>query len=227
MSDNDELWGDQNPDPNLVQRQLRELRAWLSRPVITIRQAACLLVGYLPPERENDQRPYAGYLPPKKRWEKGEKAARELVADRIDEMQTILKELGETALKTPQGFIKVALELHIVPEWLEYACNDEATSKYLPLEAAAYKIPTSPLSGKEMAKRGGDARRDTDPKRLKFYPIVKERVILGVKPAEIIRQLDDEYGHLPENRRPSEPTIFRWAREIKEDAVRSKKKSIK
>jgi hypothetical protein len=214
MTGQDELCGSPAPDPMLVARQLAALREWLARPVLTVRQAACLLVGFLPPQTENDHRAYAGYLPPRKKWELGEESARKFYGDRVDEMETFLNEAPPPKLKTPRNFIKLGIKLDIVPEWLEYACKDDATRKYLPLEALFHSPSNAPLSGSEVASLGGQARRDKDPKRKRFYEFVRTRVEQGLSPAGIIRQLHREYGDEPDKNLPADGTVYRWVKEI-------------
>jgi hypothetical protein len=215
MTAQNDLWESPAPDQTLVARQLAELREWLSRPVLTVRQAACLLVGFLPPQTENDRRVHAGYLPPKQKWELGEESARKLYADRIVEMETKLKEAPAPERKTPRNFISLAIELNLVPEWLEFALNDEETKKYLPLGALSHIKSNAPFSGREIASLGGKARRDKDPKRKRFFSFVRERVEQGLSPAEIIRRLYDKFGDERDVNLPADGTIYRWVKEIK------------
>jgi len=134
-------------------------------------------------------------------------------------METILNEAAVPERKTPKNFILLAIELDLVPEWLEFACNDETTKKYLPLEALSYVKSNAPFSGREIASLGGKARRDKDPKRRRFYSIVRERVEHGLTPAEIIRHLYNEFGDEDDENLPADGTIYRWVKEIKRSIV--------
>lgn len=100
--------------------------------------------------------------------------------------------------------------------WLNVARDDEWCRKYLPPGAvdALADLPRVPLTAREVASLGGRAKRDNDPKRRRFFPIVRELHKSGVITAEIVRRLVDDFGDEPDENLPSGGTVYRWVREI-------------
>ena len=187
MTQKNDLWASLPPDPKLVARQLAALREWLARPLWTPNQAACIFAGVLPSERLFDKRPFGGYLPPKSEWHHAKEIEQAIFAERIAELETLLGEAIPNELRTPENYISLGLKLGFMPEWLDYARNDEETRKFLPLNALGEAKRKAPLSGREIASLGGKARKAS--KRAKWFPQVKKRLAEGKKPAEILHAM--------------------------------------
>lgn len=100
---------------------------------------------------------------------------------------------------------------------LKIARADPECRKYLPPEAlnASADAPRVPLIASEVASLGGKAKRDKDPIRKRFFPIVRELHESGVITAEIVRRLVDDFGDEPDENLPSPGTVYRWIGKIK------------
>jgi hypothetical protein len=111
-------------DRSLQTRQLDLLNDWLEAPRWEIYQAACLLTGVLPPERDSGNNyevhgRFGGWLPGQKPWQDYREAWEFGVRETIAHIENLLRDENRIADRTPEGFLKLALRLKIVPPWAE------------------------------------------------------------------------------------------------------------
>lgn len=114
-------------DRSLLTRQLDAIVDWLLEPLWTTREAACLFVGVLPPERLFDSRNIGACLPGRQAWEIGEEGSpiwdaerkvwRQIIAADVDHIEQVLRDDKRASDHTPQGHLLLGARLHIVPPW--------------------------------------------------------------------------------------------------------------
>jgi hypothetical protein len=111
-------------DKSLETRQLDLLNDWLEAPRWEIYQAACLLTGVLPPERDSGNNyeihgRFGGWLPGQKPWQDYREAWEFGVRETIAHIENLLRDENRIADRTPEGFLRLAARLKIVPPWAE------------------------------------------------------------------------------------------------------------
>lgn len=193
-------------------RQLDALKDWLREGSWTIREAACILAGVLPRERKGDQdRPFGAWLPGCEPWEEGRDSWANWVAQEIDHVETLLREnSGRWEGAKPANYLSFSLRHDISPPWLTAALADADSRALLPAEAlAGQPASAGAMSGKEVASKGGTAKRDKDPQRAGFLPEVQRMHREGKSGAEIIRALAARY----DTDAPPDSTVYAWLAE--------------
>jgi hypothetical protein len=212
----DDLWTLAEPSPELLMSQLAALKTWLARPVLTVRQAACLLAGGCPPERNFDDRVFGGYLSGGQEWEHSPEIGRKLTVDHIAEIETLLYEAMPFKGTKPVDFVALGAKIGVRPPWMEYALRDPECLNLLPQGAPDEKSDAEQVLGtqKSIPSKGGDGKRDKDPQRKLFLPILHEQMKAGKRPMEIIRQLEREFG----DKAPPDSTVFGWCAKIRDGA---------
>lgn len=210
--------------PPKERAKMRRLRDWLSALAWSPSQANAVLCGY-DPESSFDTRAvglaflpgaYAFYGLPVGSHEPDDLLALDAG---IEEQRGYVRGLRLTTMRPEEAIAKTSAAGVLIP-WLDVARADPECRKYLPHEVldATADAARIPLTSREVASLGGNAKRDNDPKRKRFYAFVQDRVNAGMKASEIIEQLIDEFGDEPDMNRPSEATVYRWAKKIKTDA---------
>jgi hypothetical protein len=101
----------------LLTRQLDGLGDWLAKSSWTIRDAACLLAGFLPSQQRDDPNDFGAWLPGRKPWEVGREAWHQLVTAEIAHIEAVLIDDKRVLDHTPGAFIILAVRLRIVPPW--------------------------------------------------------------------------------------------------------------
>lgn len=197
-------------------RQLDALKDWLGEGWWDAREAACILVGVLPRERSGDSdRPFGAWLPGCEPWEEGRDSWANWIAGEIGNIEAMLRaNAGRLEGVKPENFLSFALRHDISPPWLPAALAGADYRAFLPAEAfVGQSIPGGPLTQREASSKGGNAKREKDPQRAKFFPIVRAMVVKGMTGADINRSLDDKYSDAP-----GDSTVYGWIKQIKDEA---------
>lgn len=206
-------------DPDLVARQLLALRDWFELQEVSVREAACVIAGVLPPEQIQDKRPSSARLPGigaclpgTIEWEYNRELFDEVVADKIRRIETLLEEKRPFRGKSLSDFVVGGVAAGYAPPWLDAARSDPECREYLPpsLLDGETKTNRRPLTGKQVASKGGKARWENDEQRAKFLPLVEKKVREGKRPTDIFNELIDEFGDAP-----ARSTVFGWVQEIR------------
>lgn len=198
------------PVRDLKVRQMDALKDWLRAGPWTVPEAACLIAGVLPPERMGDTSDFGGVLPGREGWENAREAWREIVASEIRHLSALLQERVPSRA-TPQEFLVLAAQLDRNPPWLDAARADAEARALLPPGAVEGQAPargTTPV--REVASKGGKAKRDKDPQRAKFFPEVERLAAEGKSVVKIIAYLAETYSDPPPDK-----TVYGWNAELK------------
>ena len=146
MSGSDDFWKPfPKPCPETLRLQMATLKDWLQRRAILVQQAACLLAGVCPPERDNDDRLFGAYLPGRQEWEIGPEIGKSLLANKIDELKALLKEAKTPETRSLADFLRLGADLGERPPWLEFAVNDPECKKLLPAEISKVTPTERPI----------------------------------------------------------------------------------
>lgn len=213
----DDLWTPApKPEPELLARQLAALRDWLERSSWSEREASCLIAGVLPPERNGDDRGFGAWLPGREVCDHTREAWRFKMTGDISHIETMFREVKAPHGQSPCEYLELAAKLGFIPPWLELAEADSESRKHLPPrefreQPKAAQVPTTQS---ETASLGGNAKRDKDPKRKRFLPIVRALVDAGKPPSEIIEQLAQEF----DDEAPRDSTVYGWCKKIRDGA---------
>ena len=211
--ENDRLW-DQIPksDPELLARQLSALSHWLRLTSWTEHEAACLIAGVLPPERTGDTRSFGAWLPGREVSDPIREAWRMVVKSDIEHIEKLLKEAKTEHDQSPRALLDLGMNRGHTPPWLPVAAVNQECRKYLPLSALNEELASAkvPKTQREIASLGGQANRDRNPKRIKFFPVVESLLKSGHTPAEVVAILQESDG----DDAPSQSTIYNWAKVI-------------
>jgi hypothetical protein len=121
-------------DRTLEIRQMAALRDWLEQQTLSAREAACLLVGVLPPERMGDEREFGAWLPGREAWAHAREAWAFGVKSEITHSETILREAGPPPGQSPQAYLSMGAKRGFSPPWLDAARADPACYSLLPIE---------------------------------------------------------------------------------------------
>lgn len=207
--------------PPKERARMRRLRDWLAARSWKPAQAMAVLCGYAPEIGRNTCAADMSFLPGADDFYRVPFGARK--PEDLRELDAGLEDqhgyIGGLRLTTmhPKEAIAKAVAAGVPIPWLKIARDDPECRKYLPPEAlnASADAPRVPLIASEVASLGGKAKRDKDPKRQRFFPIVRELHESGVITAEIVRRLVDGFGDEPDENLPSGGTVYRWIGEIK------------
>jgi hypothetical protein len=115
-------------DRSLETRQLDALNDWMEEVRWSVHEAACLFAGVLPPERAGDSRSFGAWLPGREEWDGNREAWEFTVGPLIEHFETVLRDENRIADRTPEGFLRLAIRLKIVPPWAEAFLNSEEHS---------------------------------------------------------------------------------------------------
>ncbi|WP_103761035.1 hypothetical protein [Roseovarius confluentis] len=208
--------------PPKERAKMRRLRDWLAARSWKPSQAMAVLCGYDPEVGRNTGGADMSFLPGADDFYGVPFGARK--PDDLRQLNAGLEEqhgyIGGLRLTTmpPKEAIAKTVAAGVPIPWLKVARDDPECRKYLPRQAldAPAGAPRVPLIAREVASLGGKAKRDKDPKRAEFFPIVRRLVAKGKRPQEIIGYLIDEFGDGEDQKRPSEATVYRWIKEIKD-----------
>lgn len=135
----------------LEARQLVALRHCLELPNLTVCQAACLLVGVLPPEKTDD-RAFGAWLPGCEVWEHGREAWAFKVASDIAHAETVLRDAGPPSGQSPGAYLALGAKLGFTPPWLDVARADPACHALLPPELQTAAPAERPIQTANRAK---------------------------------------------------------------------------
>lgn len=124
-------------DRSLETRQLDALNDWMEEVRWSVHEAACLFAGVLPPERAGDRRSFGAWLPGREGWDGSREALEFLVGSDIKHFETVLRDENRIADRTPEGFLKLALRLKIVPPWADAFVNSKRHSKAISFKLRA------------------------------------------------------------------------------------------
>lgn len=119
-------------EETLVARQMAALREWLEQDTLSAQEAACLLAGVLPPEREGDERDFGAWLPGRKAWDHAREAWAFKVRAEIAHIETILREDGTRHDQSPKAYLARGAARNFMPPWLDAAWTDPACHALLP-----------------------------------------------------------------------------------------------
>lgn len=206
-------------DPDLVARQLLALRDWFELREVSVKEAACVIAGVLPPEKILDKRSIGARLPGVGaclpgliEWEYNRELFDEVIADRIRRIEALLEEKRPFRGKSLSDFVVRGVAAGYAPPWLDAARNDPECREYLPPSLLYGEAQTNrrPLTGKQVASKGGKARWGNDDQRSQFLPLVEEKVRDGKGSTDILNELIDEFGDAPPR-----STVFGWAQKIR------------
>lgn len=208
--------------------RMRRLRDWLAVRSWKPSQAMAVLCGYDPEVGRNTGGADMSFLPGADVFYGVPFGAREpedlwALDAGLEDQHGYVGGLRLTTMPPKEAIAKTVAAGVPIP-WLKIARNDLECRKYLPPEAldTSADAPRVPLIASEVASLGGKAKRDKDPKRAEFFPIVRRLVAEGKRPQEIIGYLIDEFGDREDQKRPSESTVYRWVNEIKEGSETSR-----
>lgn len=120
---------------------------------------------------------------------------------------------GKSGLPTagPHAWIKHVIKRPaLTPSWLDAARADAEARALLPSEALEGCAPTrGTMTAKEVASKGGKAKRDQDAQRAKFFHVVERKLDEGKSVAEINTYLAETYSDPPPDK-----TIYGWKTQI-------------
>ena len=163
MNEADDIWNPlPGPNPEALRLQMAALVSWLQRPAISVSNAACLLAGVCPPERHISDRLHGGYLPGLQEWEIEPEIGRNLLANKIGELKTLLSETKTPNVRSLADFLRLGLLLGERPPWLEYVINDPECKKQLPPEIT--KLPPDERPIQKANRKKAFQKRDGDDK---------------------------------------------------------------
>ncbi|WP_375227879.1 hypothetical protein [Roseobacter sp. S98] len=200
MNSAEDIWKPlPKPHPEKLRLQMALLESWLQRPIITVQQAACLLAGVCPPERDNDDRLFGAYLPGRQEWEIEPDIGRNLLVNEIDELKTKLSEAKTPQVRSLADFLRLASELRERPSWLDFAVNDPECKKLLPVEFT--NIPPDERPIQIANRKKALKKRDEDD---------KYKLIVGAGRAEFDRLQNIGFeGHKRKNGALNKATVAR------------------
>ena len=214
--------------PPKERARMRRLRDWLAARSWKPSQAMAVLCGYDPEVGRNTGGADMSFLPRADVFYGVPFDAREpedlwALEAGLEDQHGYIGGLRLTTMPPKEAIAKTVAAGVPIP-WLKIARDDPECRKYLPPEAMDASADASrvPLTRKEVASRGGQAKRDKDPKRQRFFPFVRELHDSGFATAEIIRQLVDRHGDEPDENLPSSGAVYRWVGQIKA-AARARK----
>lgn len=205
-------------DADLTKRQIDWLPYWLIRGHWTAREAAALLVGFLPPE-PGDARPLGPWLPGREPWEHGRKAWEWTVQRDLDDVCEWLKTISDLGTKDSWEVIKAAIEAKRTPPWLAAFLDSEHAVQLLTgYERADLRAkigvkpeePGKPKTAIDLASAGGRGKRDRNKQRAAFFPLVERLWRQGMAPVAIIKRLQEEHDPAP-----PQSTVYDWVAELK------------
>jgi hypothetical protein len=222
MTEEMHLLGEPEDHPELANLPPKErartqrLRNWLAEPAWHPAQAMAVLCGYDPEVGRNTCAADMAFLPGADDFygvtadARSPDDLRALDAG-VEEQFGYISGLRLTTMPPEEAIAKTIAAGVPIP-WIKVARDDPWCRKYLPLEAlgASADARRVPLTASEVASLGGIARRERDPKRAKWFPLVEERLADGGKPAEILAELEQE------DDAPARSTLYRWCQDIKE-----------
>lgn len=184
-------------------RQLDALKDWLRDGPWTVREAACLLAGVLPPERRGDSSDFGGWLPGREAWAflpHMREAEREIVAADIAHIEKVLRENGPPKGAEPQDFLSLASRLKIIPPWLDAARTDPDCAELLPTALQ----PKSARSWQSPPAKGGSTRPDAEVVALFMCDVLRD----GRTSAEVFRLFEKHKADW--NLAMGQSTVRRW-----------------
>ena len=200
---------------------MRRLRDWLAARSWKPSQAMAVLCGYDPEVGRNTGGADMSFLPGADVFYGVPFGAREpedlwALDAGLEDQHGYIGGLRLTTMPPKEAIAKTVAAGVPIP-WLKIARDDPECRKYLPPEAldTSADVPRVPLIASEFASLGGKAKRDKDPKRQRFFPIVRELHESGTITAEIVRRLVDDFGDEPDENLPSPGTVYRWVEKIK------------
>lgn len=121
--------------------QLDSLVDWLSKSAWTPREAACLLVGVLPPEPDFgfDDRPFGAWLPGQEPWGHARELWQKKIAAEIDQMERKLASIPNVGVMPPADLLAhlVRQNSQLLPPWGSALLNSAAHTKSLPVKVRA------------------------------------------------------------------------------------------
>lgn len=217
MNEADDIWKPlPEPNPETLRLQMVVLMAWLQRPAISVSQAACLLAGVCPPERDYDDRLIGAYLPGRQEWEIEPEIGKTLLANEIDELKTLLTEAKTPEVRSLAQFLVLGLELGKRPPWLEYAVKNAECKKLLPQEVTNTLPLERPIQianrEKAFKKRDGDD---------------KYKLTIGAGRDEFERLRDIQFqGHTREDGSPNKSSVARSILDVIREAVADESDSL-
>lgn len=116
-------------------RQLDSLVDWLSKSAWTPREAACLLVGVLPPEPDFgfDDRPFGAWLPSQEPWEPDREFWQKKIAAEIDQMERKLVSIPNVGVMPPADLLAHLARQNrkLLPPWTSAFLNSVPHRKAL------------------------------------------------------------------------------------------------
>lgn len=206
-------------DADLTKRQIDWLPYWLTRGHWTAREAAALLVGFLPPE-PGDARPLGPWLPGRAPNAWPHREVWELIVQRdLDHAREWLATISDLGTMESWEVIRAAIDARIVPPWLAAFLDSEHAAQLLTgyergqLRAAIGTEPEAaekPKTTIDLASAGGRAKRNNDKQRAMFFPTVQRLWEGGMIPAAIIKRLQEEHDPAP-----PQSTIYGWIAELR------------
>ncbi len=193
---------------SLEQRQIDALKDWLFLQHWTIREAACLLYGVLPPNRMGDSAAFGAWLPGRKPpWEDAREGWDPFVGAEINHIETLLNNAKPLKGHAPRDYLALGARLGIIPPWGAVAERDSECRDFLPQEFLSAP-PTSPQGDPQAA--GGRHRSDDEIKAIYVVAILHEEKRAKT---QILRRL--EALQLPGRR----DAVGRWLKEIEKIGV--------
>ncbi len=199
-------------------RQLDALKDWIVTAPWTIREAACILAGVLPPERMGDERAFGGWLPGNKPWEVGREFWLQSLRDDIRHIETVLRDDKQVLNNTPEDFLLLASRLGILPPWAECVLDSKTHSAILSLKvrSALREVLGKTIEPNLAANRSFGARaRNWDEAVFRATELRDQ----GMKPDQIANTLSTEgfCWDRKELKQFGAPAIRKWFREMKGD----------
>ncbi|TCM78328.1 hypothetical protein [Rhodovulum steppense] len=117
-------------------RQSDSILDWLQKSEWTPRQAACLLVGVLPPEPSFgiDDRPFGAWLPGQEPWEHDREIWENLVAAEVDQMERKLATIPNIGIMSPAELLAYLSRRNgkLLPPWAAALLDSKSHAEALP-----------------------------------------------------------------------------------------------
>lgn len=181
-------------------RQMDALKDWLRDGPWTVREAACLLAGVLPPERMGDSSDFGGWLPGREAWAHAREAWQQIVTADVVHIEKVLLENGPPKGAEPQDFLSLASRLKIIPPWLDAASADPDCAELLPTALQ----PKSARRGQSPSAKGGSTRPDAEVVALFMCDVLRD----GRTSAEVFRLFERHKADW--NLAMGQSTVRRW-----------------
>jgi hypothetical protein len=195
--------------------RMRRLRDWLAVRSWKPSQAMAVLCGYDPEVGRNTGGADMSFLPGADVFYGVPFGAREpedlwALDAGLEDQHGYVGGLRLTTMPPKEAIAKTVAAGVPIP-WLKIARDDLECRKYLPPEAldTSADAPRVPLTRKEVASRGGQAKRDKDRQRAKWHGRVEKLLAEDWKPAEILASFEEE------DDAPPQSTLYGWCAKIR------------